>query len=118
MEIDIINDTITPITDETFKKQGWEKFDVGTDEDGIFYWSIPLPKDNPDASAPCLISTVNDDWQYLEIPEGTYTVSLYNMNGLGHCIYEEDIEDLYSVLTKEDIYDDNLSPDTDKSSEK
>ena len=116
MEIDLVNDTITPITDETFKKQGWERNYLEKDEE-VYNWSLPLPKDNPDSMSPILISTVNTDWEYLEIPEGTYTVSIYDFNGLGHCIYEEDIEDLYSVLTKEDIYDDNLSPDTDKVSE-
>lgn len=104
MEIDLVNDTITPITDKTFKKQKWEKYLVG-EEENLYYWSIPLPKDNPDSQAPCLVSSVNDDWEYLGIPKGTYTVTIYDMSGLGKCMYEEDIEDLYMVLTGEELID-------------
>ena len=45
MEIDLVNDTITPITDKTFKKQKWEKYLAykllyGDDADGEHLRSI------------------------------------------------------------------------------
>lgn len=111
MEIDPINDIGKPITDETFIRQGWERHDVDEEDAKFYFWVLPLPKDNPDMKAPCLISCASDDWEYQEIPEGQYTVEIKDMVTLGFCEYEEDIEDLYYLLTKEDLV-------TDKNSDK
>lgn len=97
----------TPITEETFTSQGWEKhYDDDDEVDEYYYWILPLPKDNPDELAPCLISSANDEWDILEIPEGTYVVELANSNGIGYCITDEQIEILYHSLTGCDIYKD------------
>ena len=96
----------TPITDATFKRQGWEKY---TEEDGdeiLTYWTLPLPKDNPDGNIFCLISSIDLDWEEMGIAEGQYVVELNNYAALGYCKYEEDIEILYKALTNEDVYED------------
>ena len=58
---------LTPITDETFERQGWEMV-VEKEEEGdyneseeYYYWILPLPKDNPDSECPVFISSTNDD---------------------------------------------------------
>lgn len=117
----------TPITDDTFIKQGWERYDItesddddvdgddGDDDDEfVYYWLLPLPIDNPDEFAPCLISSPNDEWDVLELNEGEYIVELADANGIGICLWEEEIEILYRALTRMDIYENN----TDKVSVK
>lgn len=101
----------TPITDDTFIRQGWEKHEYQDesddgDSDKYYYWVLPLPKDNPDEYAPCLISSANDEWEVLELNEGEYMIELANTNGLGVCGCEEEIDILYNVLTGEDINND------------
>lgn len=114
MELDLINDTFTPITDKTFEKQGWERYDVDEENDEPYhYWMLPLPKDNPDKDAKCLISSANDQWEDMGLKKGQFTVDILNFNGLGFCNCEEDIEDLYLILTKTEIMDDRLSNDND-----
>lgn len=104
-----IEDTL--ITISTFISQGWEKHEENEDGDSYTYWSLPLPKDNPDGDTICLISSGDDECDDEGIPEGTFIVSLYDYNGLGFCTTEEQIEILYKALTGEDIYDDDVSVD-------
>lgn len=101
----VIEDTL--ITDSTFKTQGWEhnSEDDGTGEKYI-YWTLPLPKDNPDGDSICLISTGKDDWADMGIPKGSYLVNLNGYNSLGECDTEEKIEILYKAMTGRDIYED------------
>ena len=100
---------LTPITEETFERQGWE-MNVDKEEDGdynesseYYYFTLPLPKDNPDENAPVLISSCNDDYQDLGIKKGEYFVEIEDMFGLGICTSEEEIEILYRALTKSEI---------------
>ena len=106
----MINDDFpyTPITEETFERQGWEMVvekDTGPDgeEEEYYYFVFPLPKDNPDEHAPVLISSSNDDWEDLNIQKGEYYVEIDGLNGLGLCVSEEDIEILYRALTRSEI---------------
>ena len=39
----------TPITDEMFERQGWEKVNEMEDGEEFYFYVLPLPKDNPDA---------------------------------------------------------------------
>jgi len=117
MEIDYVNDEGTLITDQTFLSQGWERNDDEDEGESYYYWTLPLPKDNPDKSAPMLISTTNDGWKESGIDEGTYIVELFDWANLGVCEYEEQIEELYEVLTKRKIYD-RVSDEDDNVSEK
>ena len=99
---------ITPITEETFERQGWEMVVEKEEEEKgemeeYYYWTLPLPKDNPDQEASVLISSCNDDYKELGIKKGEYYVEMENMFGLGLCISEEELEILYRALTRNDI---------------
>ena len=102
---------LTPITEETFERQDWEmnvEKEQGVDYDEpeeFYYFTLPLPKDNPDLKAPILISSCNDDYQDLRIKKGQYYVEIQDMNGLGLCTSEEELEILYRALTKTEIED-------------
>ena len=98
---------LTPITEETFERQGWKMMvDSETDEDTkveFYYWILYLPKDNPDPNAPCLISSCNDDYLDLNIKKGEYFVEIENFYGLVICTSEEELEILYRALAKSEI---------------
>ena len=94
----------TPITEETFKKQGWTK-ESEEDLSGkeYHYWILPLPKKSRDPYGPCLISsTSNQSIKGLE--EGEFVVEINDFGSLGFCTSEEEIEVLYEMLTKQSIY--------------
>ena len=97
-----------PITEETFKRQGWEQVteeeedDLG-ETDTFSYWVLPLPKDNPDSECPFLISSADDEYRELGIKKGEYFVEIADFFGLGVCTNEEELEILYRSLTNMDI---------------
>lgn len=105
------NNLSNTLTDEIFERQGWEmETDTdGEDEEGrpieYYYWRLPLPKDNPDPNAICLVSSANDEWDDLGIKKGEYFVELENTMGLGICRYEDELQILYRTLTKQEIED-------------
>ena len=117
---------LTPITEETFIRQGWRKCDVneplfeefGEDEDEMedeeieepiekpeataWYYTLALPKDRIDPYCPRLVSNATDEsglLKEMELPEGTFFVELMDWDGLGYCQSEEAIEILYKALT-------------------
>lgn len=99
----------TPITEETFERQGWEmivenEVNIETGElEEFYYFILPLPKDNPDEHGPVLMSSANDDWETLGIKNGEYMVEIDGTNGLGLCTNEEELEILYRALTRTQI---------------
>lgn len=94
----------TPITEETFKKQGWKKeFDSDDEREELYQYTLPLPKDTRDPFALQLISTTNKD-KIRGIDDGCYLVQLLDCGGLGQCTTEEEIEVLYKTLTRKSIY--------------
>jgi len=99
----------TPITEETFERQGWEMIVENSvnEENGeleeYYYFILPLPKDTPEQSAPVLMSSANDDWETLNINKGEYMVEVDGTNGLGLCTNEEELEILYRALTRREI---------------
>jgi len=95
----------TPITTETFERQGWEKIDEKDEDDEFTYYVLPLPKDNPDPNSPLLISSIEDEWKQMGVNEGEFLVELADYVGLGVCKTEEELELLYRVLTKKQIED-------------
>jgi len=110
---DIIEFPETPITEETFERQGWlkiEEIEEDEDEEGgtyvYYYYVLPLPKDNPDEECLVMISSCNDENKELGLPTGHYYVELEDLNGLGFCKSEEEIEILYRALTGREIYED------------
>ena len=103
---EIIEFPVTPITEETFERQGWEKYedeykDQVTGEISKFhYFVLPLPKDNPEDDCMTLISSANDEWEDVDnLIKGEYVVELSESYGLGLCWTEEEIEILYKALT-------------------
>lgn len=94
----------TLITEETFERQGWEKIqdDESVGPNG-HYWILPLPKDNPSEDAPILISSMDDEWKDIGLPEGSYVIELEEFFGLGFCESEEQLEILYRALTGQEL---------------
>jgi hypothetical protein len=93
----------TPITDEMFERQGWEKVNEMEDGEEFYFYVLPLPKDNPDPAAHCLVSSANDEYEDVGLDEGQFIVELGDYWGLGYCTIQEEVEQLYKVLTKKDI---------------
>jgi hypothetical protein len=48
---------------------------------------------------------MNDEWEPLELPTGSYILEIEDMLGLGFCDSEEQLEILYRALTGEEIED-------------
>lgn len=98
---------LTPITEQTFKRQKWERYDeVEVTEDGTtkyHYYMLPLPKDNPDDNGPILVSSADDEWEELGLKKGEYYVEVCDFFGLGMCRTEEELEILYRALTKREL---------------
>lgn len=111
----------TPITEETFLRQGWIRNDVGdseyidNDEDEYssnnldskhYFFTLPLPKDRKDEYAPVLSSNATDELAALKeagLKPGQFFVEIMNSDGLGFCTTEEELEVLYWALTGENI---------------
>ena len=104
----------TPITEETFKRQGWKKhlseevvdltqpIDSDDEEEGPYFFTLPVPKDRVDRYAPNLVSNSSDELEALRgmgLKEGQYFIELLDTDGLGFCSTEEELEILYRALT-------------------
>ena len=98
-----INIPQTPITEETFKKQGWTKEHENNEMEEIYQFVLHLPKESKDPYGLCFVSTSNKD-KIRGIEKGCYVVQLLDCGGLGQCTTEEEIEILYKILTKKSIY--------------
>lgn len=110
---------LTPITEETFKRQGWVKrltgdydnFEGSEDfefesEDEPHFWTLPIPKNRIDRYAPMFISNSSDELGQLKsmgLKPDEYFVEIMDFDGLGFCTYEEQLELLYKLLTGKDI---------------
>ena len=95
----------TPITEETFKKQGWTKEFEDDEKGDEYYYTINLPKNNKNPYGLQLISTSNTETlEGINQMEGQYFVQLLDCGGLGQCTTEEEIEVLYKTLTRKSIY--------------
>jgi hypothetical protein len=109
---------LTPITEQTFIRQGWKRVSVNDfyedvpegkkedENDDSHYWMIALPKDREDEYAPHLVSNASDDSKIIKevgLKPGQFFVEMLDMDGLGFCKTEEELEILYRALTNEDI---------------
>lgn len=108
---------LTPITKETFDKQGWirvaEQLD-GDEEEFDFYYKIGLPKVRTDEYAMYIVSNNNSErgfFKEMGVKNNEFVVNIENSDGLGFCRYEEEIEVLYKILTGIDIYSDHSELD-------
>jgi len=99
---------MTPITERTFVRQGWKKIEAGdgVSEDGHYYWILPIPKFREDEFAPLLVSNSTDEQLILKevgLKPGQFFIEMSDMDGLGFCSSEEELDILYSALCGEDI---------------
>ncbi len=102
---------MTPITEVTFIRQGWKKIEGGdgADEDTEgthYYYALSIPKYRDDAFAPTLTSNSTDEQLILKeigLKPGQFFIELSDMDGLGFCSSEEELDILYSALCGEDI---------------
>ena len=94
----------TPITEETFEKQGWTK-ESEEDLSGkeYHYWILPLPKKVETYTDARLISSTSNQ-SIKGLQEGEFVVEINDFGSLGFCTSEEEIEVLYEMLTKQSIY--------------
>jgi hypothetical protein len=118
---------LTPITEETFKRQGWVKHSVedmemfdepqykkdndedAEDEDEPYFFTLPIPKNRIDRYAPMFVSNVSSDLEELKnmgLKPGQYFIEMLDMDGLGFCSSEEELEILYKSLTHKYIEND------------
>jgi len=110
----------TPITDETFKRQGWSKH-ITNDYNGVadfienredikegdeldkpYFWTLPIPKERNDKYAPRFVTNSSDDTTELVnmgLNPGQYFIEILDFDGLGFCTTEEELEILYRALT-------------------
>lgn len=120
---------LTPITEETFERQGWTKVNINDPlfedfEDGemeeesvdeseeelkeAFYYILPLPKDREDIYSLKLVSNATDENGLLKemgLQPGTFFVEIMDTDGLGYCQSEEELEVLYKALTGKNLED-------------
>jgi hypothetical protein len=104
---------MTPITEATFIRQGWIKIvggdgigEDGEGEDGHYYWTLAIPKYRNDEFSPQLISNSTDEQLMLKeigLKKGQFFIEMMDMDGLGWCGSEEELDVLYSALCGEDI---------------
>ena len=109
---------LTPITENTFVRQGWTKHIVGDSmmidgesdidegDNEVYYYTLPLPKDRRDDYTPRIVSNATDETGLLKdmgLNPGTFFIELMGTEGLGYCTTEEELEVLYKVLTGDDI---------------
>ena len=104
---------MTPITEKTFERQGWRKVnaddgmdDDGNEQSGHYYYTLPIPKYRDDEFAPMLVSNSTDEQLLLKeigIKPGEFFIEINDMDGLGFCSSEEELDVLYSALCGEDI---------------
>jgi hypothetical protein len=101
---------MTPITEKTLERQGWKKISVGDGEssegDDDYYFTLPLPKHRDDEFAPMFVSNSTDEGLLVKeigLKPGQFFIEIMDMDGLGFCASEEELDVLYSALTGEDI---------------
>jgi hypothetical protein len=98
------------IEDDGFDEEieEFEEDDDIEDEDA-YYWTLPLPKDRKDDPyAVVLASNATDELSVVRefgLQEGSFIVEIFDSDGLGLCINEEELEVLYRALTGEEIED-------------
>lgn len=110
--------SMTPITEETFKRQGWVKYNdneemfldedhkPSDDKDIPYFFVLPIPKDRKDPHTPMFVSNMNNEYGALKdlgLKPGQYFIEIMDMDGLGLCGSEEELEILYQALTGESI---------------
>lgn len=109
----------TPITEETFIRQGWKKYladdfnsvddvyenmddEADDDDEGPFFYTLPLPKGTLAKYAPMLVTNATDEVEELKafgLKPNQFFIEMLDTQGLGFCGTEEELEILYRALT-------------------
>lgn len=100
----------TPITEQSFKKWKCHKVDILDEEDGqkFWYWVIPLidlPEEkfqDEDEWYPHLFSSENGEFED-DYGNPVYSMFLFD-DDLPALTTEEEVEILYKILTKKELY--------------
>lgn len=113
----------TPITEETFIRQGWKKYlaedfnsvddvyenmddEADDDDEGPFFYTLPLPKGTLAKYAPMLVTNATDEVEELDalgLKPNQFFIEMLDTQGLGFCATEEELEILYRALTSKYI---------------
>ena len=98
----------TPITDASFDKWKAHKIEVEDEEDKFYYYVIPLvdvdEKEIEDIEAiPALFSSESDEFINEETGERLFTMRLFDED-LPELTSEEEVEILYKILTKRELF--------------
>ena len=113
----------TPITEETFIRQGWKKYlaedfnsvddvyehtddEADDDDEGPFFYTFQLPKGTLAKYAPMLVTNATDEAEELEalgLKPNQFFIEMLDTQGLGFCATEEELEILYRALTSKYI---------------
>lgn len=84
-----------------------DEFETNEDDDTApYFYSLPLPKDDDERFSVMLVSNASDETGLLKdmgLKPDTFFVEILDMNGLGFCSSEEELEVLYRALTKREI---------------
>lgn len=96
--------SLTPITEDKLLSVGFEKVIEKDRDEKEYHFVIRLPKDSPDPHCMCLISSYTTEAKELKLKEGEFIVEIFDSGGLGTCFTMEELDMLYFVLTKKNIY--------------
>ena len=97
----------TPITDTSFERWKCHRLEVANDVDSYYYYVIPLVDIDEDEMQdleylPKMFSSASDEFTD-ENGKTIYTVRLFD-DDLPELEFEEEVEILYKLLTKKDIF--------------
>lgn len=101
----ILKIELTPITEDKLVSVGFEKVEENDRDADEYKFVLRLPKDSTDPHCMCLVSSYTTEAHELRIPPGEFIVELFDSGGLGICFSMEEVELLYFVLTKKNLYE-------------
>jgi len=98
----------TPITDATFNKWKAHRIDTEIEGDRFHYYVVPLVDIDESElehidEIPAIYSSESGEFIDTETGEQVYTMRLYDED-LPEMTSEEEVEILYKILTKQEIY--------------
>jgi len=98
----------TPITDTSFDKWKAHRIDVEDEDDKFYYYIVPLvdveEKELEDVEGiPALFSSESDEFMDSSTGQRLFTMRLFD-DDLPELTSEEEVEILYKILTKRELF--------------
>ena len=98
----------TPITDSSFDKWKAHRIDVEDEEDKFYYYVVPLvdveEKELENVEGiPALFSSESDEFMDSDTGKPVFTMRLFDED-LPELTSEEEVEILYKILTKRELF--------------